>query len=101
ILSAWVRASRSVHCQSQLDSVGKPARAGCLVSHQRPSIQVRPGFMRRFQKMGTLESESSRESLVVSGRKRTLPPEARLALASSHELVTRMPEGTPVSTFAG
>src|ERR1035438_1191019 len=101
MLSAWARPIRSVHCQSQLDSVGNPASPGCLVSFHRPSIQVREGFNRQFQKMGTLESANSRLSFDVSGRKRTLPPEARLVCASGHELVTTMPEGTVASTLAG
>src|ERR1035438_6123407 len=101
MLSAWARPIRSVHCQSQLDSVGNPASAGCFVSFHRPSIQVREEFIRRFQKMGTLESANSRLSFDVSGRKRTLPPPARLACASGHALAIRTPEGTEASTWAG
>src|ERR1035437_8001345 len=101
-LSARVLAVMSIHCQSQLDSVGKPASAGCFVSFQKPSIVVPLGFIRWFQKMGSVETLGSDESRSAPlGRNRTLPPEARRVSASGQELVMRTDAGTAESTVAG
>src|ERR1035437_2408610 len=100
--SARVFAVMSTHCQSQLDSVGKPASAGCFVSFQNPSIVVPFGFIRWFQKMGSEETLGSDESRSAPLRRNsTLPPDARRVSASGHELVTRTELGTAVSTVAG
>src|SRR5581483_79819 len=99
---AVVRLSRSTHCQSQFVSVGKPESDGCCLSHQRPTIQVRFGFMRRFQKIGTVVIPKS--GLGFSGapeRNKTRPPEANALFASAQDWVTRTPCGAPISTFGG
>src|ERR1035441_8950527 len=102
ILRARVLAVMSIHCQSQLDSVGKPASAGCFVSFHEPSIVVPFGFIRWFQKIGrdvNLGSVESRSAPL--GRKSTLPPVARRASASGHFEVTKTSAATGASTFAG
>src|ERR1039458_2949040 len=99
---ARVLAVMSIHCQSQLDSVGKPASAGCLVSFQKPSMVVPLGFIRWFQKMGRVDIMGSEESRSAPlGRKRTFPPEARRVWASGQEDVMRMDAGTVALTLTG
>src|SRR3954447_411156 len=99
---ATVFGSRLTHCQSQQSSVGNPARAPCFESLSNPSIHVRLGFIKRFQKIGEVVNAKSLEGFAgTPERNITFPPLARRAFASSHELETNTSAGVSVSVAEG
>src|SRR5690349_2617466 len=92
--------TKLAHCQSQFACVGKSARAGCFTSHHRPSIASSLGFIRRFQKTGTLLSGGHVSSSAdVGGENRTLPPLLRRNCDSFQSVVSSTSFGTAVSAL--
>src|SRR5215203_6788193 len=76
----------SIDCQSENESVGNSESAACFLSIQSPSIRPQAGFIRRFQKTGTVSSGGEVQSKsALRGIYRTFAPCFNFASVSSQE----------------